>query len=212
MSDPVAAQIAALQHIVRIQDELIRSEEKSEIAKMWRNEAYKANVHKRIMEDETVKMGRDLVGQLSHQRNHIGSVIGREFGKRIHLFEEGVSKSLHVLEKKIQRMEIEVSRLREVSRSQRSQMKDVEELRSGNKRLQDENDALRRELERTKDGLESSDRERARLLRELIERGSGKVRYPNCDVPSEKRKNSVHDVLREIKELELEAKQLLIKE
>jgi hypothetical protein len=212
MNDPAAAQVAALQHIVRIQDDLLRTDRQSDVVKMWRNEAYKASVQKRIMEEETIKVGRYLVGQLSHQRMVIGTAIGREFGKAIRSFEEAATRSVHTIDKRLRRLESEIMALKQFSHVRERDRCDVNALRTRNDQLVAENIALKQELEIVRDKLEMSDSKNAKILRERADSKALLSRIESVDIGTHAKKPNVQEVLREIKELELEAKQLLIKE
>lgn len=213
MGDPAVAQIAALQHIVRIQDDMLRGDKKSpEVTKMWRNEAYKATVQKRIVEEETVRLGRELIGQLNNQRSAIGATIGREFGRAIRAFEESASKSIQTIDKRLRRLEANVANLRQVFHMHKSHRESVEELRIRNDTLAGENAALRAEVERMKERIATSEYDNTRTIRELTEGLATMQRRPSFDVRAEKLKPNVQEVLREIKELEREAQRLLIKE
>ena len=211
MSDQSSSQIAALQHIVRIQDDMLRGNKKSEIAKMWRNEAYKATVQRRLVEEETVRMGRELIGQIINQRAVIGATIGREFGRTIRAFEETASKSILSIDKRLQRLELSVGNLARVFPRQEDSKESFEELRRKNERLVEQNDALKAELEMMKDKLAASERENKKITREFADFFSTSQRCNASSIQDEKRKPSVHEVLREIKELEREAQRLLIK-
>lgn len=212
MNEPAAAQVAALQHIVRIQDDLLRTDRQADATKMWRNEAYKASVQKRILEEETVKIGRELVALLCQQRQVIGSSIGREFGKAIRSFEETATKSLHAIDKRMRRLESEVKAVKQFSHARQIERSDTREVRSRNEQLVAENTALKRELDIARDKLEISEANHAEILRELNDTKAVVSRTNAIEIAAHTRKPNVQEVLREIRELELEAKQLLIKE
>jgi hypothetical protein len=179
---------------------------------MWRNEAYKASVQKRILEDETVKIGRELVALLCQQRQVIGSSIGREFGKAIRSFEETATKSLHAIDKRVRRLESEVKAVKQFSHARQIERSDTREVRSRNEQLVAENTALKRELDIARDKLEISEANHAEILRELNDTKAVVSRTNAIEIAAHTRKPNVQEVLREIRELELEAKQLLIKE
>ena len=75
-----------------------------------------------------------------------------------------------------------------------------------------ENTALKRELDIARDKLEISEANHAEILRELNDTKAVVSRTNAIEIAAHTRKPNVQEVLREIRELELEAKQLLIKE
>jgi hypothetical protein len=64
MANPLECQVAALKNIVRIQDELLK-DRGSCAATVWRNETYKLSVQNKIINDECVAIGKELLDRIN---------------------------------------------------------------------------------------------------------------------------------------------------
>jgi len=210
-STAISSQIVALQNIVRIQDDLLRrgGNSSDEVTILWRNEAYKASVQRHIIEEETMRIGIALVGQLGSQRNAICASLSREFSRCIVQFENRIIAPLVQIEGRIKRMESGICRPRIARRVSDSRDMVVEDLRARNAQLYDINTSLRQQLESMREQLQEKDR----LLRKTMESmNHPKGREMGKDLGDHKTTDDVRQVLKQIRELELQAERILIKE
>ena len=204
-------QIQTLQRIIRCQDELLKTElrESGDIASVWRNECYRLTVKNEILEEETVRIGTECVDLLRDQRHQVGIALLQSADQLLRDFTVKMTQRIDKYEKRlmhVERLLIQANAVRE------------EAVTLENSRLARRNLELEEQINLLRQQLNLSEAENLRLANEIheIQETKYKPQTPpkGIDVAIDASPGTVNEVqllLAELKALEAEAKQMLIK-
>jgi hypothetical protein len=216
--DLESIQIQTLQNVIRFQDELLQSDlrDGGDIACAWKNECYRLLARKEIAEEEAVRLGLQSVMLLRDQREYISKSLKeamdsamRDVSKRVCQRIDTCDKRLRDVEKRFRRMQRKLDALQDPETSVLS----VE-----NVHLSRRNRDLEDQVKFLQSQLTQRESEIGRLVK-MIEDSRTVICTPSPAVSkrdavvtaSPGTSNEVNLLLDELKALEAEARQMLIK-
>lgn len=203
-------QIRSLQRVVACQDDLLRNElgNAGPISSVWRNECYRLSVQRSIAEDESVRLGILCVEMLRSQREHMRAAI---FPYMDGVIEESTLILLEKIDSSGRRL-VAVERKLHALRSQlEGHRYEVSLLTRRNSALEELIGSLReqvaqKDVENSQLKAKIHDIQQARVRPETPRRGIDVAIHASPDTV-----NEVQLLLTELRALEEEAKQMLIK-
>jgi actin-like ATPase involved in cell morphogenesis len=204
-------QIQALQKIIRCQDSLLQSElrDSNDICAVWKNECYRLSIEKKIAEDEAVRIGTACVELLKDQRESIFGCFRQGLEDCMRLHSRTVLEALSATEARVRKVERDFRRLQrkmEDACSERSVLLSREMSLLAKRNI---------EVERQIELMRAQANEVETVNRsESIKRmptGTPKKGKDVAVSASPGTVEEVHLLLAELKALESEAKQMLIK-
>ena len=195
--DIESIQIQSLQNVIRLQDGVLQGSMKdsTNVAAVWRNECYRMSVQKRILEDECVRLGKLMVEQLAIQRDEILESVSKASLEHSRQSEKLISGRLFEID----------SQVSQLTRRCRRWERCAETVR----RLEQRNQFLEGEVSKLRSQLTSAETQHMPVDRGIqagVVEASGVATRGHGGNPIE-----IHDLLMELRSLEVEAKQLLIK-
>ena len=208
-------QIRALQKIIRCQDQLIESDMRGpvDICNVWKNECYRLSVQKQVAEDESVRIGCLSVDLLRDQRLAIAEAVARELDDcmRDHLRRVGecvgeAERRLNAIQRDMRMLE---ARMRHSTTTEKSR------LEAENAHLRERNSDLEERIRLLEKQVALQEADNERLNKEVSEHAK-RLQTPKRvkDVAVNASPGTAHEVhllLAELKALESEAQQMLIK-
>ena len=204
-------------NLIGFQDQLAPD---ADLAAAWKNEAYRLNVQKQILHEESVSTGRVLIHALDSQRQKVSNEILREVQKNIDAHLEQVKGRLTKMEAQVRYTERRLLRWSSLhTQPSANSVSDMPSLIRTNALLVDENVVLERENRELTLLVQKLKLENSALIKEQSEFGaiaSGKEAVTQqLPVTNNARsvieKADITGLLQELKILEVEAKRLLIK-
>lgn len=105
MANSSECQIAALQNIVRIQDDIIKGSAPESPGVVWRNEAYKLSVQNQILQDECVAIAKELIASAEGQRMLLKRAVLRSVENETKRVTALVNQRMETIENQVKRLE-----------------------------------------------------------------------------------------------------------
>jgi hypothetical protein len=206
-------QIQSLQNVVRFQDELLRENlgTSKDLYNTWRNECYRLSIQKQTVEEECMQLIQSMKQQNSITLSSLQSSIFKELDSLERDSRKRIIQSLKSLEDKLRSSERKLrffdrKACGRVSHMESDEDKAGSELSTRLKTLEDQLACLQTENAKLKSELEYS-RNKPTTPKPLV-RNTKRCMVP-CD--NQGKDEEINLLLAQLKSLEIEAKQMLIK-
>lgn len=208
-------QIRSLQKIIRCQDQLIETDIRhpQDICNVWKNECYRLSVQKQVAEDESVRIGCLSVDLLQDQRLAIAEAVTRELENCMRDHLHRVGDCLEEAERRLKAIERETRKVE--ARMGMSSTPERSLLDCENSYLRKRNSDLEEHVRLLEKHLALREMDNERLNKEVSENAK-RLQTPKklkdvAVTASPGTAHEVHLLLAELKALETEAQQMLIK-
>jgi hypothetical protein len=208
-----SVQIQSLQKLIRVQDELMKKEvrEVDDICSVWKNECYRLVTQKQIAEEESVRLGIQCLEIMEEQREQIGLALRHAIDSFTREHERSINQRLAVLDKRLHTIERALRKLPIPDRCPSTMPADIVQLQRRNRELEDQVRNLQFQLQ-------DKFNENYRLQSELncLNSDARKPTTPSKGIDvainaSPGTASEIKHLLAELKSLEAEAQQMLIK-
>lgn len=109
MSVPEGIQIFTLQKIIEFQDSVIQAQSCADISTVWRNECYRLTVHNKAIESQLREGQRSTELKIRDERRELHNILMHAFNELLHEVQTKTSNKTYALDRRLGRLTTRVS-------------------------------------------------------------------------------------------------------
>lgn len=116
MNVPEGIQIFTLQKIIEFQDSVIKAQSGADISTVWRNECYRLTVHNKAIENELRESLQSTEIKVRDERRELHNILMHAFNELLHEVQTKTSNKINALDRRLGRLRTRVSEVDRVFR------------------------------------------------------------------------------------------------